>query len=180
MEEKKLIKLDIACGQNKREGFVGVDIAACPGVDFVHDLNVYPWPFEANSVEEAFCSHYIEHIPMEYICGKDALFCFFDEVHRILVPGGKIQIVAPYYSSMRAWQDPTHRRAITDATFFYLSKSWREANKLDHYSVTCDFDTAGGYAYDQAWTIRNAEAQGFAARHYINAVNDIWVTLTKK
>jgi hypothetical protein len=117
---------------------------------------------------------------MEYLDGKDLFFKFFDEVHRILIPGGKIQVIAPYYNNMRCWQDPTHRRAITDATFLYLNKGWREANKLSHYNVDCDFDCAGGYAYDQMMTVRDQAFQAFAARHYTNTISDIWVTLTKK
>ena len=56
-------KLDLACGGAKKEGFTGVDIADIEGVDIVHDLNIYPWPFEDGSVEEINCSHYVEHIP---------------------------------------------------------------------------------------------------------------------
>ena len=32
------------------------------------------------------------------------------------------QIWAPYYTSMRCWQDPTHTRAISEATFLYANK----------------------------------------------------------
>ena len=63
---KQLIKLDIACGQRKQAGYVGIDIAACEGVDVVHNLNHYPWPVEGESVTDAYCSHYIEHIPLAY------------------------------------------------------------------------------------------------------------------
>lgn len=187
------IKLDIACGLNKREGFTGVDYVKADGVDIVHDLNRYPWPFESESVEEAHCSHYVEHIPMlwwnegnDYTAlpkddkSVEAFFKFFEEVHRILVPGGKISIIAPYYSSMRCWWDPTHRRAISEVSFYYLSKTWRESNKLNHYGVSCDFDSAGGYSYSHPWQLKNEEALSFATRHYINVVDDVHVTLTKK
>ena len=40
--ESKGIKLDIACGANKREGFIGVDIAPGHGVDHVCDLEQFP------------------------------------------------------------------------------------------------------------------------------------------
>jgi SAM-dependent methyltransferase len=180
VEEKKLFKLDIACGQNKKEGFVGLDIAKCEGVDIVHDLTTYPWPVEDASVEEAFCSHYIEHIPMGYVDGKDHLFHFFDELYRILAPGGKCYIIAPYYSSMRCWQDPTHRRAICDNTFFYCSAEWRKINKLDHYNAKCDLHAAWGYDWEPDWATRSDDARAFAARHYINVIRDIHVTLEKK
>jgi predicted SAM-dependent methyltransferase len=179
-----VVKLDIACGQSKQEGYTGIDWADVPGVDIVHDLNVYPWPIETASVEVAFCSHYVEHIPMDFIDHmgrkKEAFFAFFDEVNRILVPGGQITIIAPWHASTRAWQDPTHRRAISDVSFLYLNKAWRDANKLDHYAVECDFDNTFGYSIEQIWTTRNDEYRQFAMRHHVNVINDVQATLIKR
>lgn len=170
-ETKKLIKLDIACGQSKREGFVGIDMTPLPGVDIVHDLEKFPWPFESASVEEVFCSHYVEH--------TSDLIAFMEELHRIMTPGGQAVIVAPYYSSMRAIQDPTHKRSICEATFLYFNAGWRKDQKLDHYPITCDFNFSFGYAMTQDWAARSDEARTFAIRHYWNVVSDIQVTLTK-
>lgn len=181
-----LMKLDIACGQNKQDGFVGIDIADIPGVDIVHDLNIYPWPIVDGSVSEAFCSHYIEHIPLIEIWSprlqrnQDMLLAFFDELYRILVPGGQVTIVSPYYTSMRCWQDPTHRRAISEATYLYANRGWRELNRLDHYPIAADFDFSYSYIVEGAWASRSEEARAFAFRHYHNAINDIQVTLTKR
>ncbi len=165
-------RLDIACGQNKAPGFFGVDIAKTKDVDVVWDLEQFPWPFPDNSVDEATCSHYVEHT-------KD-LMKFMNEVYRILKPGAKILILAPYYNSMRAWQDPTHTRAISEATFLYYNKDWRMANKLDHYPITCDFDFTFGYNMTPDWQMRAEEARAFAIRHYTNVVSDIQAVLTKK
>jgi len=57
------MKLDIACGNHKDLGFIGIDIQELPGVDIVHDLNVHPWPIESESVEFAKAWHILEHIP---------------------------------------------------------------------------------------------------------------------
>lgn len=185
LENTNRIKLlDIACGQNKQQDAIGIDISPCDGVDIVHDLWTYPWPIEDSSVESAFCSHYIEHIPMEYVYHntktKDALLAFFDEVYRILVPDGQITIVSPYWMSIRSWQDPTHRRAVSEHTFLYTWKEWRSQNKLDHYNVECDFDFSYGYVMDPSWSSRSEEALRFAVKYYQNVVNDIQCTLTKK
>lgn len=183
-KKKKLIKLDVACGQNKQEGYIGIDIANIPGVDIVHDLEIYPWPIESESCEEVNVSHYIEHT-------KD-IIKFMEEIYRILkpskvnlstkewTPGGKCMINAPYYTSMRCWQDPTHVRAISEATFLYFNKEWRTVNKLEHYPITCDFDYQYGYQMTQDWASRNEEARNFAVRHYWNVVQDIQISLTKK
>ena len=41
--------LDLGCGPfQKLEGSIGVDIKAASHVDVVHNLDVYPYPFEDN------------------------------------------------------------------------------------------------------------------------------------
>lgn len=166
------LKIDIACGQNKAEGFFGIDIAKAKGVDMVYDLEKFPWPIPDNSVDEAVCNHYIEHT-------KD-IIKFMEEIYRILKPGGKILIRAPYYNSVRGWQDPTHTRLISEATYLYYNKDWRTQNKLDHYPIHCDFDFNFGYDFMPDWAMRSEEAKAFALRHYTNVVSDIQAMLIKK
>lgn len=164
------VKLDIACGKNKKPGFTGVDI--WDGADIVCDLEQFPWPFEDNSVDEIFCSHYVEHTP--------DLISFANEIYRIMKVGATAEILAPYYSSIRAWQDPTHLRAISEATFLYFSKQWRTINRLDHYPITVDFDYECRYIIDPNWRDKTGEELEFAIRHYINVVSDIHAILTKR
>jgi len=186
------LRLSLACGDNKPEGFKGVDIAPTASADYALDLLSFPWKqFADNSVEEIECSHFVEHIPHGdgY---HDPFFQFFDELYRILKPAefdpnnpnialkGFARITCPYYSSMRAWQDPTHQRAISEASFLYLNRQWRLDNKLNHYPVTCDFDFSYGYVLQPEWQNRSQEAQAFAIQHYHNVVSDIQVLLTKR
>jgi len=166
------LKLNLACGQRKEEGYFGVDIAPGDTVDAVVDLEQFPWPIESDSAEDIICSHYVEHTP--------DLIKFMDEVYRILKPGGKIKIVAPYYTSMRCWQDPTHKRAISEASFLYFNKVWRDTNKLDHYNIQSDFDYTYGYDISPTWASKHEEARNYAILHYNNVVNDIHVVLTKR
>jgi hypothetical protein len=37
--------LDIGCGKSKTSGCIGIDRVTLPGVDVVHDLDQFPWPF---------------------------------------------------------------------------------------------------------------------------------------
>jgi hypothetical protein len=191
-KEETPLKLSLACGDRVPEGFKGVDIAKTAGVDYVQDLLQFPWTqFKDNSVDEIDVSHFIEHIP--HGDGfHDPFFQFFDEIYRILKPAeflpdnpniptkGFVRIAAPYYSSSRAWWDPTHQRAISEQSFLYLNKQWRIDNKLDHYPVSCDFDFSYAYVLDPEWQNRNAEAQAFAIKHYNNVVNDIQAQLIKR
>ncbi len=191
-KKDEIVKLSLACGGNKPDGFRGVDIVKTDSTDYVQDLLTFPWSqFADNSVDEIECSNFVEHIP-HGDSRHDPFFEFFDEIHRILKPAefdpnnpniplkGFARIVCPYYSSMRAWQDPTHQRAISEASFLYLNKQWRIDNKLDHYPVSCDFDFTYGYILSPEWQTRSQEAQLFAIQHYINVVTDVQVQLIKR
>ncbi len=189
---KAPVRLSIACGNRKPEGFIGVDFVKTKDTDYVMDLLKFPWKkFANNSVDEIECSHFIEHIP--HGDGfKDPFFQFFDEIYRILKPAefdpnnpnialrGFARIKAPYYASMRAWQDPSHLRAITETTFLYLNRQWRIDNLLNHYPIKCDFDFSYGYIMAPEWQNRSQETQTFAIQHYFNVVQDLEVLLTKR
>lgn len=187
------LRLSLACGDRVPEGYKGVDIAKTKSATYVQDLLQFPWKqFADNSVDEIECSHFVEHIPHGPNGFNDPFFQFFDEIHRILKPAefdpanpnipirGFANISGPYYSSMRAWQDPTHNRALSEASFLYLNKQWRIDNLLDHYPVSCDFDFSYGYILAPEWQTRSQEAQAFAMKHYINVINDIQVMLVKR
>lgn len=165
------MKLDIACGQNKQKGFKGVDIAPGEGVDFVWDLEKFPWePFKDYSCDEIYVSHYAEHV--------GDLMKFMDEVWRICEDGAKVTIVGPYYSSIRAWQDPTHKRVLSEATWMYFNKDWRTANKLDHYPIRSNFEIKNiAIFFNPPWDKKSEEARQFASQHYWNVVSDILVEL---
>lgn len=57
------MRLDLGSGNKPAHGFLGVD--RVKGLtDYAVDLvDGRPWPFENDSVEELFSSHFIEHIP---------------------------------------------------------------------------------------------------------------------
>jgi predicted SAM-dependent methyltransferase len=135
-------------------------------------LEQFPYPFEDESADEIYCSHYIEH--------TTNLIRFMDEIYRILKQGRDCTMVAPYYNSIEAWRDPTHRRAISEDTFNYFNKAWREARQLDHYDIKSDFIVTHELSLKPEWKMRSEEARKFAIRHYTNVVDEIKVTLTKK
>jgi len=167
------MKLDLACGRNKRPGFKGVDMISIPGhVDVVWNLNVYPWPFaQFESVSHINCAHFLEHV--------EDIIKFMNECYRIMKNGARMDIVCPYYTSIRAWQDPTHVRAITQDTFLYFNKSWRREHGLDHYNITTDFNYEFAFHLNDEWKEKAEEEKIFAIKHYFNVVDDIHVVLFK-
>lgn len=182
IKEEKPIKINLACGQIKMDGFIGIDKVKTDVTDIVFDLETYPWSIPDNCVDEITISHFVEHI--------QKLEPFMDELWRIMKGPwvnkegekmtSKVSIICPYYSSMRAMQDPQHVRPISEASMLYYNKDWRTANKLDHYEIKSNFDFQYGYQLVPEWANRSQEARDFAIRHYLNVITDIFFTLTKK
>ena len=80
------INLDIGAGDTRRRGWVTLDITN--GCDLFWDLR-RGLPFPDNSVRRAYSSHLFEH--MDYNAGQD----LFEEVRRVLVPGGELSVCVP-------------------------------------------------------------------------------------
>jgi SAM-dependent methyltransferase len=169
----------LACGQNKQEGFTGIDIAG--DADIFHDLLKTPWPIRKNTVDETFCSHFVEHIPhyRPEFKGVDGWWVFFNELYRVVKDGAKCVFVHPYAKHERAFWDPTHTRYLHETTWYYLDKNWREAQKLDHYHATCDFEVvliqSNGLDADTA--NRSHEVQAYRRLYYWNVIPDLVVEL---
>jgi len=111
---------------------------------------------------------------------KDSLFAFFDECWRILVPDGWLFITVPSHRNDRAFQDPTHRRFITQQTFAYTNEDWRRANKLDHYNADCNFIGECNPVVDQSLTLRHPDVAQQRILHQWNTVIDWTAKLQKK
>ncbi len=175
------MKLDIGCGKNKKEGFIGIDTIAFPGVDLLLNVGKEKWPYENESIEYVYCSHLVEHLtPWERAH-------FVNELYRVLKLDAKAQIVTPHWSSCRAYGDPTHVwPPVSEFWFYYLDKEWR-AEHAPHTDIandsrgfTCDLEVQWGYALRSDVSIRNQEYQNFAMANYKDACQDIIATISRK
>ena len=169
------MKIDLGCGSNKKEGFIGCDIKEFPGVDVVGNLGNDPWPWAADSVDEAHCSHMIEHLTW-----PERVF-FFNELHRVMKKGAKALIIVPHWASNRYYGDPTHQSPFSEMAFYYLNAEWRkkEAPHTDGM-YTCDFDSTMGYNMHPALNARNLEYQQYAVQWFKEAAQNLTATLTKR
>lgn len=175
------MRLDLACGTQPQPGYEGVDRYPGPHVDHVQNLFADRWKWASESVEAVWCSHFVEHVPN--------LGQFMNEVWRILVPGGIATIVHPYQFSLRAWQDPTHVRALNEVSWQYYNADARVAMGVDHYlDISADFEIVDVQfilspewqkaVIDNGWTMESQELL-YAIRHSVNVVDDLYVVLRK-
>ena len=196
------MKLDVGCGPNKREGFIGVDQFDMPGVDWVVDLSETVWVIKSEieglnhidgdaknpvwsmlldaSVSEIHASHFVEHLTAEQRVR------FVNEAYRVLKPGGTVTIITPHWASNRAYGDFTHQwPPIAEMWYYYLKKEWRDANaphndiKWNPGGYSCNFDATWGYSYAPELASRHPDHVQFALANYKEAAQDLYATLTK-
>ena len=115
-------KLNIGCGRDIRKDYINLDSVKLPGLDVVHNLNKYPWPFKNNTFEEIYCDNVLEHL--------DSITKPMEEIWRISKNRGKIIIKVPIFPSIYAMIDPTHKQFFTYVTFNYF----RPEDRLNYYS----------------------------------------------
>ncbi len=115
MNNHKSCRLNLGSGGKPLEGYINVDInPKAPGVAIVHNLDVYPWPFEDNTASEIVLDQCLEHITDHNRAMK--------EIHRILTPGGIANISVPHFTWQFAFHDPTHKHFFGYNTFFYYAR----------------------------------------------------------
>jgi hypothetical protein len=175
VQEAAPLKLDLGCGKNKREGFVGVDSMQFEGVDIITNLAGGRWPWADGSVEEVHCSHMLEHLT------ASERVHFANELHRVLRKGGKATIITPHFASVRAYGDLTHQwPPVVSFWYLYLNAEWRAQNAPHNTQYTCDFDHGYGFGLHPTIQARNTEYQNYAVVHLVEGAQDLHVTLTKR
>jgi len=133
------------------------------------------------SVKLIECKHVLQ-----YLTGGERI-AVWNEWYRVLQPEGRVLVVVPHYSHVRAFAHPlTQWPPLSDLSFFFLDRAWREENEsrtvplLDcdfvvdaidpHYDATPEL---GYMARPQAW-------KDDAARWYNNVLAELTVWLVKR
>ena len=100
------LRIDLGCGIMKKEGTIGLDIAAHPTVDHVLNLETEPLPFADRSVAYVHSSHFLEHL-------RDPV-PLFKEVSRVCRDGARLEFWTPY-----AWSGDAF---VIEHTFYWAEE----------------------------------------------------------
>ena len=101
-------KLNVGCGRDIKEGWVNLDCIEAKGINVVHNLDSFPYPFEDNTFDEVLASQIIEHLSNPE--------GFIRELWRISKPNVKINIGTVHFSAPVVWGDITHKRPYQSDT----------------------------------------------------------------
>jgi SAM-dependent methyltransferase len=104
------VRLNLGCGYNQWPGWVNVDAFDVCKPDVVHNLEVTPFPWDDDSVDEIQARHIFEHLREWW-----PAFC---ECARILKPGGRLEIRTPHESSKSAMTYRDHHHTFSHYSFF--------------------------------------------------------------
>lgn len=154
------VKLNLGSCQRNFPGFVSVDI--CEPADVIADLSL-PWPWHTSEVEEVLALDIAEHISD---CAHELSWCdrckprgerrnyplgrkrhpigrihFMNELHRVLVSGGRATIETPNAARGVGFaQDPTHVSPFCLSTFKYF-----EHGSFAHGRLAASYGIVGGF-----------------------------------
>jgi SAM-dependent methyltransferase len=128
-------ELLIGCGNSKKKqlatkgrdqwkNLVTLDIDPNAKPDVLWDLEHLPLPWADDTFEEIHAYEVLEHV------GKQGdyrgFFALWNELHRILKPGGYVFATCPMWDSAWAWGDPGHTRVYQTETLVFLDQAQYE------------------------------------------------------
>lgn len=116
-------KLNLGCGTDIRKGYVNLDIVKLPGVDVVHNLDKFPYPFKDNYFDEIYAGSNILGFVSDF---RKTI----EELYRISKSRAKIYIESPLYPSINCFSDPHTKKVFTYNSFVYFEPG----HKFNYYS----------------------------------------------
>lgn len=128
--------LDLGCGLSPRNPYIRDELHGCDirdidtqvqALGFIYkkaDLISGSIPYPDNYFESVSAFDFFEHIPRQIVDRdggvKNSFVDLMSEIHRVLVPGGRLLAVTPGVPHHAAFSDPTHVNYITQKTCEYF------------------------------------------------------------
>jgi hypothetical protein len=145
---------------------VTLDVLETVGADLVADLDRRAWlcrgltergrecltldrvplvTMRESQFDEVHAYEVLEHLGHQG--NADEFFSTFENIYRLLVPGGYLCATVPSLQSRWLWSDPGHRRAIAPESLVFLSRRHEVAPPSSDYrgQFYCDFEKVSHY-----------------------------------
>lgn len=147
------MKISLGAGTEvEGEGWLNVDMLELPGIDVVHNLMEFPYPFKDAVADFIKAKDLVEHLdhyvayrePQSFAgmsvgdpkwrVGQPTIIAFVEEAHRILKPGGTLWIQTPRFDAEFLWIDPTHVRGFHERSFEFFDPEQDFGKSTGFYS----------------------------------------------
>jgi hypothetical protein len=136
------------------EALTTCDMNADHSPDVVHNLERVPYPWSSDHFDEVHAYEVLEHLGQQG--DFRSFFMQFQELWRILKPGGYLCGTSPAASSPWLWGDPGHTRAIQPESLVFLDRTQYEKQ----VGVTSMTDYRFCYSGDLRPVILMPDAEG--------------------
>lgn len=116
-------RLNVASGMDYRPGWVNMDLNPTGSMktDVDHNVFQFPWPFPDNDFDTVLLSHFLEHVPHSLPGhARNPFYLLFEEVYRVLKPGGRVVVRTPHWKRPTYWGEPTHCRVVHPINYAFL------------------------------------------------------------
>lgn len=135
--------LEIGCGKHKIfHDSIGLDKSPHSNADIIRDV-ARGLPFSDNTFDLVIAIEVIEHIERY----NDLVF-LFNEIHRVLVNGGKFIFTTP--NGLHSFEHITHHRMFTANSFHYFTKTTGDFEDMRlSDGITADFIIGWGNNTDE-------------------------------
>lgn len=162
----------IRIGQGEEEGYTNMSVA---------DLST----FADESIEAIYLSNMFHRLT------REQRYALMNEGYRILKPGGRLQLICPYWNTRAYAADPLSQwPPLCEESFLVYSQEFRSlcSPEIGALPLTCDFYektpqgaliVVAGHEPEPDIAGRNEEYRTHASRYWNNAVKALHVTLTK-
>ena len=142
------MKISLGAGTEVEQGeeWVNVDIVKLPGIQVVHNLMEFPYPFEDASADYIKAKDLIEHLAPYTNTNEIVILEFMKECYRILKPGGTLWIQTPGWQADFLWIDPTHVRGY-------------DIRSMDFFDPDTDFGRSTGFYTNATFKVTATELE---------------------
>ena len=127
---------------------------------------------QSSSVDEIIANHVLDKL-------KHPIH-FFEEVQRILKPEGFMSAQNFYFRNPMAVAHPEVVRPLSEYSFTWCSKEWREANLWAAPATEVNLSVDYGLSVDPSYETRSDEVKAFAQANYAGAISAVHFKFTKK
>jgi ubiquinone/menaquinone biosynthesis C-methylase UbiE len=106
--------LELGCGNRKQiSNSIGIDVLDYEAVDIVGDVYSVLSQIPDKSISAVYSFHFFEHI--------NDVTLLLEEISRILIDGGLLEVVVPHFSNPYFYSDYTHKISYGLYSFSYLA-----------------------------------------------------------
>lgn len=130
------MKLHLGCGKRYIPGFVHIDLADYPHIDYKSDISDLSM-FKGGSVDLIYCCH-----ALEYFDRQEAQEKVLPEWHRVLRRGGVLRLAMPDFEALiKVYKDYRDLNKLLGPLYGRITIKTPQGERIVYHKTVYDFDS---------------------------------------